>query len=148
MKTRSFKAVIVSSLLATCALFVVAQDQTRNVDKLTQSEAKARVQSITTKKQVKALIASAKTSEDHTRLARYFNQEADRLAADAKGHAELADVYRQSPNRTEGGKQSGTGSIFRTAEHCDSAAKSLRQAAQDLQELAAWHEQMAKDVAK
>ena len=75
-----------------------------------------------------------------------FNQEADRLEADAKGHAELADVYRQSPN-TFVPKGGGPG-IFRTAEHCDSAAKSLREAAKDLRELAAEHEQMAKDVAK
>lgn len=147
MKTQSFKAVILS-LLAAWSLFAVAKDQANNAEKLAQSDANARVQSITTKKQVKALIASAKTSEDHRRLAVYFNQEADRLEADAKAHAELADVYRQSANRMDGGKQSGTGSIFRTTEHCDSAAKSMREAAQDLRELAAEHEQMAKDVAK
>lgn len=147
MKSQSLKIILLLvSLLAISSLTIVAQDQTSNADKLAQSEAKARVQSITTKKQVKALIASAKTPEDHKRLAAYFNQEADRLEADAKGHAELADVYRQHPHSTGGGKQSGTGSIFQTAEHCDSAAKSLREAAKDLRELAAEHEQMAKDV--
>ena len=148
MKEQSFKAVILFSLLVTSSLFVVAPDQASNVDKLTQREAKARVQSIITKKQVKAFIASAKTPENHDRLAAYFTREADRIEADAKSHEELADVYRQNPNTMGGGKQGGTGSIFRTAEHCDSAAKSLREAVQNLRELAAEHEQMAKEIAK
>jgi len=148
MKSQLLKAIALAFLLATPSLFVVAQDQASDVDKLTQREAQARVQSATANKQVKALVARAKTPEDHLKLVTYFNQEAERLEADAKGHAELADVYRQNPNATGGGKQSGTGSIFRTAEHCDSAAKSLEDAAKSLRELAAEHEQMAKDVTK
>jgi hypothetical protein len=70
------------------------------------------------------------------------------LDADAKVHQELAEEYQQNPNATGGGKQSGTGSIFRAAEHCDPAAKSLREAARSLRELAAEHQRMAKDVAK
>lgn len=148
MNTQSVKIVFFAFSLATLSLFVVAQDQARSVDELTQREAQARVESATTNKRVKALIAGAKAPEDHLKLAAYFNQEADRLDADAKGHADLAEVYRQNPNTTGGGKQSGTGSIFRTAEHCDSAAKSLREAAKSLRGLAADHEQMAKDIAK
>jgi hypothetical protein len=148
MKTQSFKAVILSSLLATTSLFVVAQDQASDVDKLAQREAQTRVQSAIASKRVKALIASAKTPQDHLKLAAYFTQEADRLDADAKVHQELAEGYQQNPNTTGGGKQSGTGSIFRTAEHCDSAAKSLRDAARSLREPAGEHQRMAKDVAK
>lgn len=148
MKSQSLKIVLPLVSLLTISALAIAQDQASNVDKLTQSEATARVKNITTKKQVKALVSSAKTPEDHLKLAAYFSQEADRLEADAKGHAELADVYRQHPHTTGGGKQSGTGSVFQTAEHCDSAAKSLREAAKDLRELAVEHEQMAKDVAK
>lgn len=148
MNTPSFKIVLLAFVLATSSRFAVAQDQASSVDTLTQREAKARIQGVTTNKQVKVLIASAKTPQDHLKLAAYFNQEADRLEANAKGHTELADVYRQNPRTTDGGKQSGTGSIFRTAEHCDSAAKALREAAKDLRDLAAEHEQMAKDVAQ
>lgn len=149
MKSQSLKiAVLFAFLLAISSLFTVAQDQASNAGKLAQSEANARVQSITTKKQVKALVARAETSGDHLKLSTYFNQEADRMEEDAKDHEYLAQVYRRSPNRTDGGKQSGTGSIFRTAEHCDSAAKSLREAAKSLRELAAEHEQMAKAVSK
>ena len=147
MKSQSLKiAGLLAILLTISSLFVVAQDQPSNANKLAQSKAETLVKNAATKKQVKALVAGAKTPEDHMKLAAYFNQEADRLEADAKGHAELADVYRQSPN-TFVPKGGGPG-IFRTAEHCDSAAKSLREAAKDLRELAAEHEQMAKDVAK
>lgn len=39
-----------------------------------------------TKQQVKALIKTAKTPEDHLKLARYFRYEAARLTAEAKDH--------------------------------------------------------------
>jgi hypothetical protein len=148
MSSQSLKLTVMALLLTTSSLFVVAQDQASNVNKLTQQEAQTRVQSAVTSKRVKALIAGAKTAEDHRKLAVYFNREADRMEADAKGHAELAEVYRQTPHSLGGGKESGAGSIFRTAEHCDSAAKSLRESAKSLRELAAEHEQMAKGVAK
>jgi hypothetical protein len=146
MKSQSLKFVVLTFLVGIFSLSIVAQNQPSNVDKLTQPEAKARVQSAITNKRVKALVASAKTPEDHMRLAAYFNQEADRMEADAKGHEELAGVYRQSSN-TFVPKGGGPG-VFRTAEHCDSAAKSLREAAKSLRELAAEHEQMAKDLSK
>ena len=147
MKSQSFKFVLLAFLLATSSASIVAQDQASNVDKLTQRDAKAQVQSAITNKKVKASIASAKTPEDHLRLAAYFNQEADRMEADAKGHEELAGVYRLYPAQPGGGKAGGNPQS-RTAEHCDSAARSLRDAAKSLRELAAEHEQMAKDVSK
>lgn len=52
------------------------------------------------------------------------------MDADAKQHQELAEVYRWNPN-TLYPKGGGPG-IFRTAEHCDSAAKSLWEAAKSL----------------
>jgi hypothetical protein len=146
MKSQSLKFVVFAFLMGILSLSIVAQDQPSNVDKLTQREAKARVQSAITNKQVKALIVSAKTPEDHMRLAAYFDQEADRMEADANCHEELAGVYRQSPNMFV--PKGGGPGIFRTAEHCDSAAKSLREAAKSLRELAAEHEQMAKDLSK
>ena len=47
-----------------------------------------------TKKQAKALAATAKTPADHMRLAAYYKLEADRLDAEAKDHDDLAQVYR------------------------------------------------------
>ncbi|MGD0775936.1 MAG: hypothetical protein ABSC05_24225 [Candidatus Solibacter sp.] len=97
-----------------------------------------------TKKEVKTLVATAKTPEDHMKLARYFNQEADQLEAEAKEHDELAQEYRKNPNPMAS-KLPMSG---RTAEHCAYFAKSTREAAKAARELAAAHEQMAKDAAK
>ncbi len=41
-----------------------------------------------TKKEVNALIATAKTPEEHLRLAQYFTREADRLDAEFQGTRE------------------------------------------------------------
>jgi hypothetical protein len=99
-----------------------------------------------TAKQAKALVATAKTPEDHMKLATYFNSEADRLEAEATGHDELSQAYRRSPGATVGGKYSRW--ALQSAGHCDAAAKSLREAAKSSRELAAEHEQMAKDATK
>lgn len=95
-----------------------------------------------TKKEVKALVANAKTPEDHMKLARHFKQEADRLEAEAKEHDELAQEYRRSPSAMAM-KMPMSG---RSAEHCEYFAKSTREAAKAARELAAAHEQMAKEV--
>src|SRR6266702_7929516 len=47
------------------------------------------------KKEVKALIASAKTKEDHLKLADFYKGEAVR--AEAKDHDEMAEMYRKKP---------------------------------------------------
>jgi len=145
MKSQSFTFVVLAFLVGLFSLSLVAQDKPSKADK--QSEAKTLVQSATTKKQVKALVASAKTPEDHMKLAAYFNQEAERMEADAKGHEELAAVYRLYPSTAGGGKAGGNPQS-RTAEHCDAAAKSLREAAKSLREMATDHEQMAREVSK
>jgi len=100
-----------------------------------------------TRKQAKALAATAKTPEDHMKLAAYFNREADRLEADAKDHEELAQIYRLYPSTFGGGKTGGNPQT-RTFEHCEATAKSLREAAKSSRELAAEHERMAKDASK
>lgn len=100
-----------------------------------------------TKKQATALAATAKTRADHMKLAAYFKLEADRLDAEASEHEELAKNYRLNPAMTGGGKSGGNTQI-RTFEHCDAAAKSLREAAKATRELATEHEQMATDAEK
>ncbi len=49
------------------------------------------------KKEVKALIASARTKEDHLKLADYYKAETERLQAEAKDHDEMAEMYRKNP---------------------------------------------------
>ena len=95
-----------------------------------------------TKREVKALVANAKTPEDHMKLARHFRQEADRLEAEAKDHDELAQEYRKNPSAMAMKMPMSP----RSAEHCEYFAKSAREAAKAARELADSHEQMAKEV--
>jgi hypothetical protein len=148
LKSQSLKTVIFASLLAVSWYSIVAQGQSSVTEKAGTSEAKTLVRAATEKKQVQTLITTAETPADHRRIAEYFNQEANRMEDEAKDHDYLAEVYRKSPYVSGGGKQSGAGSLFRTAEHCESVAKSLHEAAQSLRELAVEHEQMAKDITR
>ena len=97
------------------------------------------------KKEVVALIATAKSPEDHSRLAQYYKAEADRLEVEAKDHDELAAAYRKSSTW----QASAAKGPMRpdTPAHCEYFAKSVREAANASREMAAEHEQMAKDAA-
>lgn len=99
-----------------------------------------------TKKEVKALVASAKTTGEHMKLVEYFNQKADRLEAESTEHEKLAEQYRNDPtSQATATKHPMSG---RTAAHCEYFAKSTREAAKAARALAAAHEQMAKDASK
>jgi len=88
------------------------------------------------KKEVKALIASAKTKEDHLKLADYYNAQAARLEAEAKDHDEMAEYYRQNPPRTTKFQVFGE-------EHFKEIARRFRESAAKTQKLAAMHEELA-----
>lgn len=92
-----------------------------------------------TKKEVKALVATAKTPADHMKLARYFNEQADRLEADAREHEELAQEYRKNPSPMA----MKTPMSPNSAEHCAYFAKAARDAAKADRELAIGHQAMA-----
>ena len=53
------------------------------------------------KKEVKALIATASTPEDHHRLAAYFTQKAETMEAEAVEHDELSKVYFNNTGNDE-----------------------------------------------
>ena len=99
---------------------------------------------VLTKKELKTAIANAKTPEDHQRIAAYFTKQADAMLTEAKEHDELVTVYARSPNPAET-KQPMSG---RTAEHCKYFAEYARKAAQQDQELAKMHEDMARQSMK
>jgi hypothetical protein len=88
------------------------------------------------RKEVKTLIASAKTKEDHLKLADYYNAQAARLEAEAKDHDAMAEYYRQNPPRTTKFQVFGE-------EHCKEIARRFRESAAKPQKLAAMHEQLA-----
>lgn len=99
-----------------------------------------------TSKEAKALIATAKTPEDHAKLAQYFTAEADRLETDAKEHDEMVEAYRKNP-MTQMRAEKTPGAVG-TIEHCKFLAKSFREAAKSAREMAAEHEQMGKNAGK
>jgi hypothetical protein len=52
---------------------------------------------VMSKKEVKALIQTAKTPEDHMKLARNYHYEANTLEAAAKDHDEMSTEYLRVP---------------------------------------------------
>lgn len=92
------------------------------------------------KKDLKAAITSAKSPQDHQRIAAYYKKQADRLLAEAKEHDELAAVYAKAGD-PQGSKHPMAG---QTVDHCKYFAEATRKAAQEMQSLAKLHEDIAK----
>jgi hypothetical protein len=86
-------------------------------------------------KQVKALIASAKTAEDHNKLACYYRAEAKSEEKQAKYHEEMGELYKSSSNAKHD-----------MVTHCKQFADEARKAAEADNQLAAEHEKMAEEV--
>ena len=91
-------------------------------------------------KEVRELIANAKTPADHRKLAKHFAALAARYEAEAADHAADAKAYRASPSASETKRPGGPD----TALHCDRLAEAARNAATAARDLARDHEQMAK----
>src|SRR5437763_7892818 len=96
---------------------------------------------VMSKKEVKALIQTAKTPEDHLKLAHYYHYEANQLQAEARDHKEMADDYFKTPSRYPTPKYPTTG------QHCRELTAYYTQAAEKAEQMAAMHEEMAKDAA-
>ena len=92
-----------------------------------------------TSKQVKELVTTAKTPEDHLKLSKHFTALAAKYEDQANEHATEAQAYRKNPTFMESKNPSGPG----TAAHCDRFAELTRQAAKEARELASAHEHMA-----
>ncbi len=90
------------------------------------------------KKEVKALIASANTKEDHLKLADYYKAEAERLEAEAKDHDEMAEMYKKNPTPMAVKHPEAIGEG-----HCHEIARRYRESAAKTRELAAMHDQLA-----
>ncbi|MBZ5662532.1 MAG: hypothetical protein LAO08_19185 [Acidobacteriia bacterium] len=88
-----------------------------------------------TNDQVKSLITSASTPEQHEQLAQYFNQKAAKLEAQANEHLDLANAYHK-------GKTPNMGN----ATLCEQAAGDERKAAQENREIAAGHHKEAEGL--
>lgn len=93
-----------------------------------------------TTRDLKQAIATAKTAVDHKNIALYYTNDAVRLEAQAKDHAELAELYRKSPNLHEQKHPMSPD----TAGHCQWMADRYKEMAQKERDLAKLHEEMAK----
>jgi hypothetical protein len=96
-------------------------------------------QSINNDKDLKSALKTAKTPEDHARIAAYYKAKADTLDAQAAGYEQAAKAASDGPvvkNIT----------APNTAARYDSLAKQYRQEAQSNRVLEASQEQMAKGI--
>jgi hypothetical protein len=91
---------------------------------------------------MKAMVANAKTPADHLKLAEHYREMAAQHEADAKEHEALAAEYAKL------GATAKTPMSGKTAEHCRYFAEHCREAAKALRSMAADHEEMAKKTGK
>ena len=96
------------------------------------------------KSELKGLISRAETKAEHARIAQYFEAEAAKYEAEAKDHAELAQLYQRNTPTTPT-KYPGS---MQTFNHCDALSKSLQQAAENARQMAADHRGMEKEAKK
>lgn len=94
------------------------------------------------KKQLSELVATAKTAADHRKLAEYYRAAAAKHEAEAKEHVELAAKYKANPTISES-KRPGAPD---TASHCLTFAEHCRKQAAIMSEMAAMHDEMAKNM--
>ena len=95
-------------------------------------------------KEVKALVANAKTPADHMKLARHFMAMAKMHEDEAVEHEALAIEYARNPPYLAS-KHPMSGN---TAEHCKYFAEHCRKAAAEMRAMAAAHEAMSKEIGK
>ena len=136
MKSRSIKMAVLSGMLV---LFVAVSLPSWASDRHQMKNGPTM-----TAKEAKAPIATAKTAKEHLKLAQYFSQQADRFEVDAKDHDEMIEAYRKNSAPRAIKAPGGVGTIG----HCEFLAKSDREMAKALHEMAAAHEETAKEAAK
>ena len=101
MKSRSIGVLAVSLfLLTSCALPIstegqASDEQTRAQNKVAGAPSKRSP----SKKELKQLIASAKTTEDHLKLAARYREEAQSLKEKKNEHLEMGAEYDKNPQK-------------------------------------------------
>lgn len=92
-----------------------------------------------TSKQLRILIASAKTPEDHQKLAAYYRDMAAEAKANAAEHEKILAAYNQNPSTHPPAKAAGG-----PAEHCRTLIRLYNDEAKEDLAMADQHDQMAK----
>lgn len=94
------------------------------------------------KQDLKSLISSAKSAQDHERLAQHFDAKASELEAESKEHHELVAKYKANPTMHESKHPMSS----ETAGHCQYFADDLHKASERARQMAADHRELAKHV--
>ena len=102
----------------------------------------AKNKSTISKKELKVLLRTAKEPAEHRKIAEYYRQEAQRLTASSKEHAELAAIYQKHPPFPA--VQAKQGTSVEGTPHCKRWAELDAEQAKEAEALAAMHEDMAK----
>jgi hypothetical protein len=97
---------------------------------------------VPTKKELKTLLKTAREPLEHLRIATYYRQEAARLTASSKEHAELAYIYAKTPPHPMVSKHGDT--FGQGASHCKKWAELQAEEAKEAEGLATLHEDIAK----
>lgn len=89
------------------------------------------------KSELRSLMATASTPEQHARLARYYKAETQHYSAEARDHQQQAEQYKANPMTNNDKFRRGT------VDHCEYIAESLRKKATKAQDLAQMQEGLA-----
>jgi len=92
-----------------------------------------------TKNEINSLIATAKTSTQHQRIAQYFEAQSQDYLAQSKEHEEMIAAYKANSSLSTDKNQAST------IGHCEYFAKTTREMSVKSHELALLHEQMARE---
>lgn len=104
-----------------------------------QQAVKAPSEPSLTKKELKQLIVTAKSPEDHRRIAAYYEEEARKLGEKKKEHTEMGAEYDRNPQRYP--------SKLGLGQHCRDLAGYYASAEQKTLELARMHNDIARGLA-
>ena len=126
----------VISFLITVAMIAAAVAQAGH-----ESELSAAVSHLS-HKQVKQLIATASTPEDHQKLAEYFRWEAGKMREKEQYHFEMAEIYRLHPLPFDSKLP------MPMQQHCKYFAEKARDAAKADEDLADMHERIAQQLSQ
>jgi hypothetical protein len=132
------RVVTVAAVLAVLACTVVVQAVAQTAPSISTQELK--ILSIS-KKELKTLLATAKTPADQERLAAYYRDKAQHLRAKAQEFSDHADSMAGLPLVLESKRGIGCQCAF----HYRYFSKLYAQEAKDAEALAAQHHQLAQD---
>lgn len=103
----------------------------------------AQSQPVSSKKELKALLATANTPAEHLRIAAYYRDKAQRLTASSTKHSELAAIYAKNPPFPAIESKHGI-AFAQGAPHCRYWAKLEADEATKAEAIAVRHEEMAR----